>query len=221
MEWAVEDLVPAHGLNLVFADPKVGKSILSVQLAHALGTGKPLLGKQVNRKWKVLYIQVDEPEAEWVKQLKMLDLNEGWDTIWAPKWPPPMFYPSSYNELKGLVKGYEFIICDSIFSLFGFPEITSPAQAGIIIRRLEELHQGPLWVIHHKRKSSPGIPDQSTNSAAGSFALTGAASTLYDLSRSKLQARGRVVSAELYLKRTANGLWCVDKPANEVNDFSL
>lgn len=203
-------------MSLLFADPKVGKSILSVQLAHALGTGSSLLGKKVSRKWRVLYVQADEPEHEWIKQLRMLGLNDEWSTVWLPKWPPPMMHPMTYTELKKIVKDFEFVIVDSIFSLFGFPEITSPGQAGLIIRKLEELHQGPLWVIHHKRKSSPGVPDQSTNSAAGSFALTGAASTLYDLGKSRLQARGRVVAADMPLRRSQNGLWLVDHEAQEL-----
>jgi RecA-family ATPase len=210
VEWAVEGLVPAHGINLLYADPKVGKSILSVQLAHALGTGTPLLEHAVHKTWRVLYIQADEPESEWIKQLKMLNINTAWDTVWLPKWPSPMFHPPTYTELQKVVKEYDFVIADSIFSLFGFPEIKTPAQAGLIIQKFEQLTTAPLWVIHHKRKSSPGIPDQSTNSAAGSFALTGAASTLYDLGKSKLEARGRVVAETVHMKRARNGLWILD-----------
>lgn len=216
IEWAVEGLVPAHGMNLLFADPKVGKSIFSVQLAHALGTSTPLLGFDVGRKWRVLYVQVDEPENEWIKQLKMLDINQGWDTVWSPKWPPLMLHPPSYVELQKICKNYDFVIVDSILSLFGFPELTTPQQAGLVIQRLEKLFTGPLWVIHHKRKAAAGVPDRSTNSAAGNFAITGAVSTLYDLSTNKLQVRGRVVSAELHMKRTNNGLWRVDEDSKDL-----
>lgn len=206
--WAVKDLVPAYGISLIYADPKVGKSILSIQLAHALGNGaKQFLGQDVISKRSVCYVQADEPPQEWAHQLKTVGCTEGWSTVTPP--PGCLADPAMFNEIKQLVAPFQFVILDALISLFGYPDIRSPQQAGHLLTQLRLLHPGPIWVIHHKRKSSPGIPDQSRQSGAGSFAINAGVSAIYDLSERKIKCYGRVVKKDLTLDRDDRGRWIV------------
>ena len=216
VDWAVENLVPAYGLNIIYAHPKVGKSIWSCQLAHSLGTGTPFLEHQVRQKdgkwWKVLYIQADEPAQEWSHQLKSIGVYEGWDTLHFG--PNAFINPKQVSFTKENAKKYDFLILDSLTSLFG--ELNTTEQATLALNRLTEVcGEIPTLVIHHKRKGQAGIPDHAVNSMAGNFALAARGSALYNLSESKLEASGRLVKVSLPLQRTAHGLWVVDHNSSD------
>lgn len=47
MVWLVEGLLPLNSVNVVAADPKVGKSYLVRTLAYCVATGTPFLGRQI------------------------------------------------------------------------------------------------------------------------------------------------------------------------------
>ncbi len=55
-EWLVEPLIPQGGQVALYSDPKVGKSLLMLELAAGLATGKPLLGQAPREAVNVLYV---------------------------------------------------------------------------------------------------------------------------------------------------------------------
>ena len=59
IEWLVEDLLPADGLSLIVAPPKVGKSTLGRCLAVATATGAEWLGRSVKRG-AVVHLALEE-----------------------------------------------------------------------------------------------------------------------------------------------------------------
>jgi KaiC/GvpD/RAD55 family RecA-like ATPase len=59
VDWLVGGLLPAGGLSLVIAKPKVGKSTFARHVAHAVARGDPFLGRRT-RRGGVLYISVEE-----------------------------------------------------------------------------------------------------------------------------------------------------------------
>lgn len=208
--WLVEGLVPAYGISLIYADPKIGKSIISAQLMHSLANGVPWLGFKVPKKVNVIYLQADEPIPEWSHQLRdtLKSVQQGWDTAALP--PGALIDPLLVAELKEDLKAYQFVVFDALVSLFAYPEIKSATVAGHLLQQIRNLHPGPSWVIHHKVKGQQGVPRSTNTAAAGSFALGAGVSMLYDLSPRQLIALGRVVSAKVNLKRTPEGLWVAD-----------
>ena len=60
-EWVIPELLPGFGITMMYAYAKIGKSIMSMQLAHALTTGNEFLGVKPERQWNPLYIQCDLP----------------------------------------------------------------------------------------------------------------------------------------------------------------
>ena len=214
-QWAVDNLIPDFGISIIYAHPKIGKSLLSIQLSHALTMGKPFLDCRVNTRKKVLYVQVDEPIREWAKQIDLTGLSESWDTLHEEI--GLLNNTQKVKELTLLCTQYDFIIMDSLLSLSGYADLSSNVVSGIYLERLKRLTDKPIWLIHHKRKGSPGIPDRKVDSASFSFALTAGASALYDLSASSdgqsgtLQAVGRIVKRDINLQRVKNSLlWTVD-----------
>jgi RecA-family ATPase len=216
VDWAVENLVPAYGLNFIYAHPKVGKSIWSCQLAHSLSTGRPFLEQQIRQKdgkwWKVLYVQADEPAQEWSHQLREIGVHEGWDTLHFG--PNAFKNPKQTEFTQTNAKNYDYLILDSLTSLFG--ELNTVEQAAHCLNIIGKVcGEIPTLVIHHKRKGQAGIPDHAINSMAGNFALAARGSALYNLSEKKLEARGRLVKVDLPLERTASGLWIVDHNSSD------
>jgi len=57
-EWIVEPLLPARRLIALYSAPKVGKSLLMLELAAAVATGRPILGRTPTRR-HVLYVDFE------------------------------------------------------------------------------------------------------------------------------------------------------------------
>jgi len=74
--WLIPNVIPGYGAIMLFAYGKVGKSILTVQLCHALGTQSEFLGVKPEKQFKVLYYQCDLPQAEWQNQLDELGKSQ-------------------------------------------------------------------------------------------------------------------------------------------------
>jgi hypothetical protein len=58
-EWIVEPLLPARRLVALFSAPKVGKSLLLLEMAVAIARGEPVLGTTIDRPRIVLYVDFE------------------------------------------------------------------------------------------------------------------------------------------------------------------
>ena len=223
--WLVPGLIPGYGILMIYAHPKTGKSILSQQLAHELGCGGKLLGHQIEKALKVLYVQSDLPEMEWAEQMRSLALcqtcgtpfTEGWDTVWIDAgWLAKK--PSIEAELKNSFKAgkYGLLILDSLLTISGYADLNDLSVVGRVRRALEAITPAPKWLIHHKRKGTPGVPDKSNVSSVGHNSLAAGVSALLDLSattkdRGSLIVQGRFVRKDLDLIRGPAGIWLPSK----------
>jgi len=68
-DWLVEDLVPAGWVGMLAGETKVGKTLLTLEIARAVATGGQVLGHQA-RKGAVLLALVDDPPALSRKRLR-------------------------------------------------------------------------------------------------------------------------------------------------------
>lgn len=57
-DWLVDELFPSKSLNLIVGESQAGKSYLALDLAVAMATGRPFLGKPVFQSG-VLYIATE------------------------------------------------------------------------------------------------------------------------------------------------------------------
>ena len=207
---------------MLFAYGKVGKSILTVQLCHALGTESGFLGVKPEKQFKVLYYQADLPKAEWSNQLDKLGnspydnlpLATGWKTIWDE--PGILLHKERIEALHQIVKtdGYNFVVFDSLLSLTdGLMDLDKEDTIRKTLRCLRYITgpDAPYEIIHHKRKGIPGVGDHPSNAPAGSYAIAAGVSTLLDLRDGGMQGRSRTARIELELKRGPNGIWLPKK----------
>lgn len=217
--WVVEGLIPAFGITLIYAFPKVGKSILAIQLASALANKTPFLNHEPDHAFKVLYVQSDLPEGEWQTQIGKVGLARGWETLWIEQgW---IYNPKIVSDLQESIKvgGFDFLLYDALSTISGYADLDDIAVMGRCLNVVRSISDQPTVVIHHKRKGSPGVPDHTSVSAAGSYVLSAGASTLFDLTDTTLRVRGRFVNQELSLGRDQQtGQWI---PRSKASLFQL
>ena len=64
-EWIVEPILPARRLVALYSAPKVGKSLLMLEIAVGVSNGSLVLGHQVTRPYRVLYVDFEnDPKGD-------------------------------------------------------------------------------------------------------------------------------------------------------------
>jgi len=79
-EWIVEPLLPARRLVALYSAPKVGKSLLMLELAVAIARGTRVLGTRLGRPRRVLYVDFEnDPEGD-IRE-RLLSMQVGPDDL--------------------------------------------------------------------------------------------------------------------------------------------
>lgn len=72
-DWIVEPLLPARRLIALYSAPKVGKSLLMLELAVAISRGTEALGTRIDRPRRVLYVDFEnDPEGDIRERLQAM-----------------------------------------------------------------------------------------------------------------------------------------------------
>ncbi len=75
-DWIVEPLLPARRLVALYSAPKVGKSLLMLELAVAISRGTPVLGTKIDRPRRVLYVDFEnDPYADIRERLQAMHVT--------------------------------------------------------------------------------------------------------------------------------------------------
>lgn len=61
VRWAVDDIVP-EGLTILAGDPKVGKSLLAVDICSSIASGNEVFGAKSCTKGVAVYLSMEDPE---------------------------------------------------------------------------------------------------------------------------------------------------------------
>lgn len=74
-EWIVDPLLPARRIIALYSAPKVGKSLLMLEVAAAIARGTPVLGTQTKQR-RVLYVDFEnDPRGDIRTRLEAMDLT--------------------------------------------------------------------------------------------------------------------------------------------------
>lgn len=75
-EWIIEPLLPARRLIALYSAPKVGKSLLLLELCVAIVTGRDVLGVELDRPRRVLYVDFEnDPKADIRERLQAMSVG--------------------------------------------------------------------------------------------------------------------------------------------------
>ena len=69
VDWLVEPIIERGRLYALYSPPKVGKSLLALEIAAALATGRPVFGNPARDPVRVLYVDLENSPADLVERL--------------------------------------------------------------------------------------------------------------------------------------------------------
>lgn len=216
--WAIPDILP-EGLNILGGKPKMGKSVLSLNIALAVATGGKALGKIKVEKGPVLYLALEDTKRRLQSRLRAM--------LTSPTAPDNLHLETEWPNMDndGLSKltqrireipGLRLLIIDTLKKI-------RPLQNGrnvnpydvdyeniTAIKRLADEHNIAVLLIHHLRKTES---DDTFDDFSGTFGLTGAADGLLAFKRKSGQADaelhivGRDVDAAEYALKYHPDIW--------------
>ncbi|MBA7691724.1 hypothetical protein ES703_100275 [subsurface metagenome] len=207
--WAVPDILP-EGCIILAGKPKMGKSIMCLNLAISIASGGKAFGNVDVEKGGVLYLALEDRErriktrATKILQQRSIPKNLHLEFEW----------PRIQNgEIPGLEKRIKEIP-DLRLVIIDTLQIIRPAQSGrqktqysidyddvIAVKKLADKYDISILIVLHLRKTqSEDIMDD----ISGTFGLTGAADGIIALKRitgqadAELHITGRDIEAERY-----------------------
>lgn len=179
--WAVDGLLISGGTSIFGAKPKVGKTTMARQLALAVATGKPFLGRKT-RQGPVLYLALEEKRAELKSRLKDLGAT-GEEPVFIHAAPAPQ---DLADELRAAVQRLTpvLVIIDTLIKAISVEDGNDYAQMTQALRFAEEIARETgvhIMLVHHLNKSER----EGTDSLLGSQAISGSCDTIMLLTRDK------------------------------------
>ena len=188
-KWMVPSIIP-EGLSILSGKPKIGKSILSVNLAVAVAMGGKALGKIQVEKSSVLYLALEDSPRRLKKRFRKVLMNS--------KPPENLFVSTTFKSIKdgGLDqldiwlkqhKDVGFVIIDTLAIiksrnnghrdpyLADYDEIVK-------IKKIADSHNIGILLIHHNRKAES---EDIFDLVLGTTGITGAADTVIVLEKNK------------------------------------
>lgn len=146
-----EDTLPSAGFAICSAKPKVGKSTFARNLAVAVSTGQPFLGRETV-KGKVLYLCLEEKRSEIRGHFERMAVSSHDILVYTGKTPN-----DAIHELAGAMEEYApvLIIIDPLSRVI---RVTDFNDYGSMVRALEPLLDlarssgAHILALHHDSK---------------------------------------------------------------------
>ncbi len=208
-KWMVPSIIP-EGLSILSGKPKIGKSILAVNLAVAVAMGGMALGKLPVEKSDVLYLALEDTRRRLQKRFRKALMNS--------KPPENLIVKTEFKTIKdgGLQqletwldkhKDVGFVIIDTLARIKGRSNGNRDSYQEdydelVKIKKVADSHNIGILLIHHTRKAES---DAVVDTVLGTTGITGAVDTIIVLTKNNqsltLHVCGRdVAEAELALE---------------------
>lgn len=205
--WIVQNVLPVGGKLNIYGKPKTGKSMIGLQLAAAISSGKnDWLSFGITTHGPVAYLQIDTPRSLWMERVKHLQ-NYGVDfsnVFFADSQDCP--YPFNIlgegkrwlQENLALMPERPLVLfVDTLREIHGGSEDES-AQMKNVIAELEAGTEGmALVLISHSRKGNPqnfGMAADLMDENRGSGYVAGRMDCVIWLRDKALTAKGRALA---------------------------
>jgi AAA domain/Bifunctional DNA primase/polymerase, N-terminal/Primase C terminal 1 (PriCT-1) len=177
-EWLWDGILPAGGLSLLVAKPKVGKTTLAFNLALAVAGGRDFLGKKTKQS-PVVYLALEEKRSEIRK--KLTGLIETPERLSFHFGSAP---DKAIQEVRTLIRNTRagLLVVDvlqklcRIKDLNDYAQVTNTLEPLMATAREENCH---ILLTHHAGKADR----QDGDDILGSTALLGGVDTLIQIKK--------------------------------------
>lgn len=182
-EWLVDGMLPAGGMSLLVAAPKVGKTTFARVLGLAVARGMEFLDRDVARG-TVLMLSLEDSERKFRSHMREIGATED-DPIGL--YGPGVFTGQSGKRLDLLEKAIrEFspvlVVIDPLFKFVSIRDSDAYAEVSAALDPLMQIARATgahLLLTHHARKSG----GEDGSEVLGSQALFGGVDTLISVKR--------------------------------------
>jgi hypothetical protein len=210
VRWAVEGLIPA-GLTIISGDPKVGKSILSMNAVLGIASGQAVFGHFRAERGQVLWVALEDTEEsiqERVATLSGMGLRrEDFERVDVVTVAPTAMAGGLAKIDDWLCKHPDarLVVIDTWASIRdavkpGGQAYYDDYSAIRALKAVADAHGIPIVLIHHANKSAH---EDWTHSVSGTQGLTGGVDTIAVLKCGEgendgvLRIKGRRVQARI------------------------
>jgi RecA-family ATPase len=214
----------------LFAAPKEGKSILSMQMALAIANPAipDWMGYEVQQHGPVLYFQIDTPRNLWLSRIDgqhragihfpedlwFLDRDD------CPDYAFDIFNPEHAQWLRDQADEipYKLIIIDVLREIHEADEDNSTAMKRVFTALKKATLPAALLLVSHSRKPSREATPGLMNNNRGSGYIAGKVDTIMELRSKKLMMKGRSLGhTTMHLKQDpASFFWFPELDPQEV-----
>jgi DNA-binding transcriptional ArsR family regulator len=180
-QWAVPGMLPI-GLSFLAGRPKVGKSWMALQLAHAVGSGGTIFGQTVERG-KVLYLALEDSLRRLKERLQRQRVAGDVDITFRTEWK--RLTEGGVDELRQEIERchYTLVIVDTLSRLLGRADQQDIAEMTSLVGDLQRaalMHGVAILLVDHHRKPA-GFEGNPVDDIMGSSAKAAVADALLGL----------------------------------------
>jgi hypothetical protein len=194
----VHGFLPAETLILVSAEPYTGKSIFCLDLALALATEQPVLGRYApNGQKSVLFCGQDSPDWDYAEQVRKLARGRGLGQQAAEIMPLDLWFNGGWDLLNPAFlhtleewqheHPVDVVIIDTLAAFHSADENLA-REMGVVMTILKRLRDRFRWTIiltHHVSKPVAGDERSLNYRARGSSVISGSIDVHLSLARRK------------------------------------
>lgn len=193
IRWIVPNLIP-EGLTMIGGRPKVGKSLLMMALAGAVGSGGGFLGNTVDQGAVLILALEDSP-----RRFRSRAMAQKWERDVNVQiyfdWPDLGF--EGFDQLARLMEhqAIDLVVVDTLSRAMYFDQ-KSMADSSDILGNLQRLaldHHASIMLVDHLRKSNGNLDTADVvEELIGSTGKTATADAILGLFRERRSARSRL-----------------------------
>lgn len=161
VRWVVPTLFP-EGLIFLAGRPKIGKSLLALQFAHAVSSGGKIFGQAVE-KAPVLYLAFEDSARRLQKRMKEQSWPANTNAVFCTAWEPLDQGGLASLQRAMEEEGFRLVVIDTLSrALSGKPDQNSVGDMTVVLSTIQRLaldRQAGLLVIDHHTKPRGTYPD--------------------------------------------------------------
>lgn len=152
--WAIPGIIP-EGLTVLAGRPKIGKSWLTLQISHAVGTGGIVLGQKVNQG-KVLHLALEDSARRLKTRTEKQNFPRNTDVLFETRWE--LLSEGGLSKLQTAIttEKYTLVIVDTLSRAIGGSDQMDAGTMNVIMSNLHEtaneLGIAIILVDHHRKK---------------------------------------------------------------------
>ena len=160
-KFIIDHILKERDNVIIVADPKVGKSILTFQMACSMTCGHPFLGEfNVDRPYRVSIVQLEgdleESQSRFKRMTKVVDVEEDYlQFIYSP--PIELETHPGYECLMAHLEKHkpEIIIIDPIYACVGGELANEKVVRQFVgnMRKIKEHFGCAIILVHHTKRS--------------------------------------------------------------------